>query len=62
MARRGTAIPLSHRQAQSKWLDEQLIIISRNLLERPLDCRGPFVIHDRELGLQVTRCPKGGSD
>ncbi len=49
MARRETAIPSLYRSDQSSWLDEQLSLVCRNLLQRPLDCRGPFVIPDREL-------------
>jgi hypothetical protein len=50
MARRGTAIPSSFHQEQSwTWLDERLARACQNLLERPLDCRGPFIISDREL-------------
>jgi hypothetical protein len=49
MARPETAIPLLHGPDRSAWLNEQLDTICRNLLQRPLDCRGPFVIPDREL-------------
>jgi hypothetical protein len=49
MARRETAIPSLNCSDQSSWLDEQLMLVCRNLLQRPSDCRGPFVIPDREL-------------
>jgi hypothetical protein len=49
MARRETAIPLLPGSDQSAWLDAQLDMICRNLLQRPSDCRGPFIIPDREL-------------
>jgi hypothetical protein len=49
MARREPAIPLPHDSDQATWIDEALEAICRSLLERPLDCRGPFVISNREL-------------
>ena len=51
MARRETAIPLMQDPDQPGWLNEQLDMICQNLLQRPLDCRGPFIIPDRELRL-----------
>ncbi len=57
MARRETAIPLLHGSDQSAWMDEQLDMICRNLLQRPLDCRGPFIIPDRELRAAHDRPP-----
>jgi hypothetical protein len=49
MARRETAIPLFSDSDDAGWLDQELDMICRNLLERPSDCRGPFIILDREL-------------
>jgi hypothetical protein len=49
MARRETAIPLLQDPDQSAWLNKQLDLICQNLLQRPSDCRGPFVIPDGEL-------------
>jgi hypothetical protein len=60
MVHRGPAFPLSHVSDQSTWLDEQLELVCRNLLKHPVDCRGPFVISDRELqagGSQVSAKP-----
>lgn len=57
MARRETAIPLLRISDQSAWLDEQLDLICRNLLQRPVDCRGPFIIPDRELRTGHDRTP-----
>lgn len=57
MARRETAIPLLYELDQSGWLNEQLDMVCRNLLQRPLDCRGPFVIPDRELRTGDERKP-----
>jgi hypothetical protein len=59
MAGRVPTIPLPHHSGvpsielreplQSSDIEEMLTTVSRNLLERPLDCRGPFVIPNREL-------------
>jgi hypothetical protein len=49
MARQQSMIPISNTDDQSSWIEEQLVVICHNLLARPLDRRGPFVIPDREL-------------
>ena len=38
------------------WLEEKLLVVSRNLLQRPTSRRGPFVISDREL--EAPRIPR----
>ncbi len=49
MTRRVPTISLPHHADEILGLEETLAAVCRNLLERPLDCRGPFVIPNREL-------------
>jgi hypothetical protein len=46
MARREPAI---HQRDEDASIAEILDAVRRSLLSRPLPCRGPFVISDREL-------------
>ena len=49
MARREPAVPLPDSPDEGTSIAEILDAVRRSLLNRPLQCRGPFVITDREL-------------
>jgi hypothetical protein len=46
------SIPPSGDDDLADMLDQRLVLICRNLLERPSDRRGPFDISDNELRLR----------
>jgi len=53
------SIPLSSEDDQSDLLDQKLVLICKNLLERPSGRRGPFYISDSELRSR-TQTPNSG--
>jgi hypothetical protein len=38
-----------NKQQSGDWLDEQTVIAAQNLLKRPLERRGPYVLSDEDL-------------
>lgn len=49
MARREPSVPLPDSMDEDTSIAEILDAIRTSLLNRPIQCRGPFVISDREL-------------
>ena len=49
MAANRQEFPSTNRTEDLDWIQEKLVSISRNLLERPHLRRGPFVITDNDL-------------
>jgi hypothetical protein len=49
MTRREPSIPVPDSPGEDTSIAEILDAIRESLLNRPLQCRGPFVISDREL-------------
>jgi hypothetical protein len=49
MAHRDSTVPVQTSDERSRSVEQEVVALCHNLLARPADRRGPFVIPDREL-------------